>query len=144
MLPHDHVVELVRLHELHEPVVGFGIVFRLDSEQDLDILFVFLFQIPHAVNISVKFPGAHPEIAVVFRARKELRTVVGKSQRLEACFDRRFNIFPVLALSVIAALGVGVKIVFHVYFLIRIIMFFCLIIVYNKITGFSITADLFL
>ena len=107
VLPHNQVIAAELTDEPQQLAEYLGIVLRLEAEQDLNIVSVFLRERTDALCVVRRFFGIHAEGAVVI-GREKLRTVVGKSEDFHSRLDRRFDVFSVAALCVAAAECVGV------------------------------------
>ena len=109
MLSQNEIVDGTFSQLLQQFLKQIGIVFCLETNQNLYPVCVFLLQYPQSSHIVVQFLHGHADgghIAVL----KRLWHMVRKAQCGKSVGDCLFDIFPLTALCVVATGCVGMKI----------------------------------
>ena len=89
-----------------------GVVFNLQSQADIDVVFVFRLQVQGLPDIALQLLRKHPEGGTVASV-KGVRRMVRKTEDFVSALDGPFHVFSLGADGVIAACGVAVVIGKH-------------------------------
>ena len=112
VLAEDQIIQLIGADEGQQGGEQSGIVFRLQTDLDIDFVLIFVLQRAEGAAVVGELLRTHTEVGVVI-AGEDLRRVIRKAQCLNTGGNGRLNVFPFRVLRMAAPDGVGVVIVFH-------------------------------